>query len=48
MSETELLILETFKKVIPKLDDKQKERLLGFGEGMAFKADQQEQSMKTA
>ncbi len=42
MSEIDEKIIDTFKKVIPVLDDKQKERLLGFGEGMAFKADQQE------
>lgn len=40
MSETERKILETFEKVIPKLSETQKERLLGFGEGMAFKAEQ--------
>jgi hypothetical protein len=46
MSEAEKKILETFEKVIPKLDEMQKERLLGFGEGMAFKIEEQEK--KTA
>lgn len=37
MSETEKKILKTFEKVIPKLSEAQKERLLGFGEGMVLK-----------
>lgn len=36
MSEKEKKILETFGKVIPDLSDMEKEKLLSFGEGMAF------------
>ena len=36
MSEKEKKILETFGKVIPNLSDMEKEKLLSFGEGMAF------------
>lgn len=38
MSEKEKQILETFGKVIPELSEMEKEKLLSFGEGMAFKA----------
>lgn len=48
MSDTEKKILETFEKVLPTLDEAQKERLLGFGEGMAFKAEQQKLEKRTA
>lgn len=40
MSEKEKEILETFGKVIPELTEQDKERLLWFGEGLAFKVDQ--------
>ena len=40
MSEKEKEILKTFEKVIPKLNEAQKERVLGFGEGMAFKMEE--------
>ena len=46
MSEKEKKIMETFQKVIPKLSEIQKEKLLSFGEGMAFKTIQQEDSKK--
>lgn len=36
MSEKEKKILETFGKVIPDLSEMEKEKLLSFGEGMAF------------
>ena len=39
MSERENKILETFEKVLPSLSELERERLLAFGEGMAFKAD---------
>lgn len=39
MSEKEKQILDTFKKVVPDLNDSEKERLLAFGEGMAFKTE---------
>lgn len=38
MSEKEKKILETFGEVLPKLSELEKEKLLSFGEGMAFKA----------
>ena len=41
MSEKEKKILETFSEVVPKLSEIDKERLLAFGEGLAFKAKQQ-------
>lgn len=40
MSESEKKILETFEKVIPNLTEVEKEKLLSFGEGMAFKTEQ--------
>lgn len=36
MSEKEKKILETFEKVLPDLTEAEKEKLLSFGEGMAF------------
>lgn len=41
MSEKEKKILETFGKVMPELSELEKERLLAFGEGLAFKVEQQ-------
>ena len=35
MSEREQQILKTFADVIPKLSENEKNRLLGYGEGMA-------------
>lgn len=39
MSEKEKKVLETFEVTIPKLNDLEKEKLMSFGEGMAFMAD---------
>ena len=39
MSEKEKKILDTFEVTVPKLNDLEKEKLLSFGEGMAFMAD---------
>ena len=36
MSEKEQKILDTFRKTLPELSDLEKEKLLSFGEGMAF------------
>ena len=36
MSDKEKNILDTFKKVIPKMSEMEQEKLLSFGEGMAF------------
>jgi hypothetical protein len=41
MSEKEKQILETFRKVIPDLSEMEKEKLLSFGEGVAFMKDTQ-------
>lgn len=40
MSELEEKILEPLKRVIPALTESEQEKLLAFGEGMAFMADQ--------
>ena len=36
MSDKELKILDTFARIIPQLTELEKEKLLSFGEGMAF------------
>lgn len=41
MSDTGEEILRTFDALLKKIDDVQKEKLLCFGEGMAFMAEQQ-------
>lgn len=38
MSEQEKKIMDAFEQVLPKLSESERERLLAFGEGMAFKA----------
>lgn len=48
MSETGKKILETFGKAIPGMTDLEKEKLLAFGEGMAFMADQRKGSTQNA
>ena len=48
MSEKEKQILDTFEKVIPDLSEMEKEKLLSFGEGMAFMKDQQKESDQAA
>lgn len=42
MSEKEKKILETFKEAFPKLTERQKENLIWFGEGLAFKKEEQD------
>lgn len=44
MSEKEKQILDVFIRIIPLLSDLEKEKLLSFGEGMAFKTDEIEKS----
>lgn len=46
MLDKEKSILMTFERVIPKLTEIDKERLLAFGEGLAFKVDKQLASEK--
>lgn len=41
MTEKEKAILTVFGKIVPDLSDIEKEKLLAFGEGMAFKAQRQ-------
>ena len=43
MSEKEEKIMETFKKVLPDMSEIEKEKLLSFGEGMAFMKDRQKE-----
>lgn len=42
MTAEEIKILETFARVIPKLNDREKDRLLWIGEGIALKTEEQE------
>ena len=44
MSEKEKKILETFEKVLPELSEMEREKLLSFGEGMAFMKEKQKES----
>lgn len=44
MSEKQKQILETFGEVIPNLSEIDQEKLLAFGEGMAFKVRQEQES----
>lgn len=41
MTEKEKRIIKTFAEVLPNLNAFEQERLLAFGEGMAFKAKQE-------
>lgn len=43
MSEKQREILETFEKVVPKLNELECEKLLAFGEGISFMKDRQKQ-----
>jgi hypothetical protein len=43
MSEKQREIMETFEKVVPKLNEMECEKLLSFGEGMAFMKQKQEE-----
>ena len=41
MSEKEKQILDTFEKVLPDMTELEREKLLSFGEGIAFKTAEQ-------
>lgn len=41
MSKDSKKILETFEKIIPEMTELEREKLLSFGEGIAFKTEQQ-------
>ncbi len=43
MSEKQKQILETFEEIIPKMSEMEQEKLLSFGEGIAFVKEQKEQ-----
>lgn len=44
MSETEKKIMAVFGEVIPMMTEREKERMLDFGDGMRFMASQRTQS----
>lgn len=44
MTEKEKKILDIFVRIIPELSELEKERLLSFGEGLAFYVDQQKEN----
>lgn len=46
MTAEEKKILEVFKEVIPKLNEREKERLLWIGEGIALKTEEQEKEQE--
>lgn len=46
MTKEELRILEVFEEVIPKLNAKERDRLLWIGEGLALKTKEQELEKK--
>lgn len=46
MSDKKKQVLDIFEKLLPSLSDMDVEKLLAFGEGMAFKADQQAQAVR--
>ncbi len=48
MTASEKTILDTFQRVIPTLTELQKARLLGIGEGMEIKAEQQKREKQSA
>lgn len=41
LTEKDREILRTFNRILPVLSEREKDRLLWFGEGLAFKADEQ-------
>ena len=47
MSEKDMKIMETFSRAVPMLTDSEKERLLAYGEGIAFMAERRTQSAET-
>lgn len=52
MSDREKEILKTFEKVLPEMSELEKEKLLSYGEGIAFKTEeirkrQQKYNVKT-
>lgn len=47
MSEESRKILETFEKVLPDMTELEREKLLSFGEGIAFKTAEQKKERIT-
>lgn len=48
MTKKEEEILTTFIKLLPNLTEQEKDHLLHFGEGIAFKVQQEKEKEKTA
>lgn len=48
MGEKEKKILDTFEKVLPDMSELEREKLLSFGEGIAFKAAEQKKREQEA
>lgn len=48
LTEKEKKILETFEKILPELTDKEKDRILYLGEGMALKTELLKEEEKKA
>lgn len=48
MSEKEKKILDTFEKVLPDMTELEREKLLSFGEGIAFKTAEQKKREQKA
>ena len=46
MSEKEKKILETFEKVLPNMSEMEQEKLLSYGEGIAFVTDRLKEAKK--
>ena len=46
MTQEDKKVLEAFEKVIPELSTLEKEKLISFGEGMAFKAEEQKRVVR--
>lgn len=48
MTAEEKKIMDTFKKVLPKLNEREKDRLLWIGEGITLKTEENEKEKQTA
>lgn len=46
MSEKEKKILETFEKILPQMSEMEQEKLLSYGEGIAFVTDRLKEAKK--
>ena len=48
MSEKEKKVIESLKVILPQLTELEREKLISYGEGMAFLAEKREESKNTA